>query len=150
MINRETDYAIRAVLCLSRTGGTGSASTAEVARTMEIPYRFLRKLVRPLVRSGVVRSRRGKGGGLTLVRRPEAISLLDVVQAFAPAATKLSLCVDGRSRCGRMGHCAVHRELKEVQRVVDERLGQITFAALAAEPAVGAEKKSKIRCKDTK
>lgn len=133
MINRETDYAIRAVLCLAQAGGSASASTSEVARTMDIPYRFLRKLVRPLVRSGIVSSRRGKGGGLTLKRKPSEISLLDVVQAFAPAATKLSRCVDGRSRCARMGYCTVHRELEQVQRMVDTRLGALTFEQLAAE-----------------
>ncbi|MEI8139570.1 MAG: Rrf2 family transcriptional regulator [bacterium] len=55
MITRETDYSMRLVLALAERHKKGilSASSAEIAAEMDIPYRFLRKLVKRLVVGGI-------------------------------------------------------------------------------------------------
>ena len=47
-----------------------------------MPERFLLQILRNLVNHGILRSTRGVDGGYSLVRRPEEISLLDVIEAI--------------------------------------------------------------------
>ncbi|HOF88108.1 MAG TPA: Rrf2 family transcriptional regulator, partial [Armatimonadota bacterium] len=84
MITRETDYAIRAMLYLAHHAGDGAISAATVAEAMDIPYRFLRRILSRLVGTNLLVSTRGKQGGLRLARDPEEVSLLDVVEAMDP------------------------------------------------------------------
>lgn len=133
MITREADYAVRTVLHLTRKyGGEGRVRSRELADEMEIPYRFFRKLVGRLVDAGLVRSRRGRDGGLLLGRPPDNISLLDVLNAMDPNGVKLNLCLSDARLCGRSGLCPVHDRLVGLQSVLDEKLDEITFESLIA------------------
>lgn len=129
MITRETDYAVRAVLGLSQKG---SASAAELAEGLDIPYRFLRTVIRKLVAKRLVRSRRGKGGGVTLARPARRISLRDVIRAMTPSSLVMNRCLISPSVCGRRPHCAVHAQLRVLQRQLDARLHRVRFDRLAA------------------
>lgn len=133
MITREADYAIRVCLHLARQQRAGATvvGTAAMAQELDIPYRFLRKLVLRLVRCGLVASRRGKGGGVSLAHRPESLTVLTVLRAVAPEATTLNLCLMDGSACRRSGQCTVHRALATVQKTLDRELGRLTFARLA-------------------
>ena len=132
MINRETDYAIRALLRLARQGEGQVVSTTVLAEEMEIPYRFLRRIVLKLGERGLVHSVRGKQGGLQLARPAAAISLLDIVGAVEPTAIALNICLspDGEG-CHRSAECVVHEELAEIQAALHQRLAAVSLAALA-------------------
>jgi Rrf2 family nitric oxide-sensitive transcriptional repressor len=133
MITREADYAIRVCLHLARQqrAGVARTGTAAMAKELEIPYRFLRKLVLRLVRLGLVASRRGKGGGVCLARRPDALTVRDVLSAVAPESTTLNICLMDGCGCRRSRQCTIHRALATVQATLDRELGRLTFARLA-------------------
>lgn len=129
MITRETDYSMRLVLALANRKKRGilSASSAEVAKEMDIPYRFLRKLVKRLVEGGLIESRRGKGGGVALVKGPQDISLYDIVKLTGPRGIELSLCTTDPKSCNRSALCTMQREFFSIQNEVDKRLKKITI-----------------------
>jgi Rrf2 family iron-sulfur cluster assembly transcriptional regulator len=133
MITRETDYSMRLVLALAvrHNKGIDSVSSAAVAEEMDIPYRFLRKLAKRLVSGGLIESRRGKGGGVALARKPKDISLFDVLKATGPRGAELSLCVSEPNACNRSTLCRLHREFKGIQSEVDKRLKAVSLADLA-------------------
>lgn len=132
MITRETDYAMRLVLALAERSrkGVDSVSSADVAKEMDIPYRFLRKLAKRLVAEGIIESRRGKGGGVVLARKPDAISLYDVLKATGPRGVELSPCVSKPQDCKRSALCRLHREFKVIQCEVDGRLKAVSLEDL--------------------
>ncbi|OPZ82866.1 MAG: HTH-type transcriptional regulator IscR [bacterium ADurb.Bin429] len=130
MITRETDYAIRAMLYLAHHAGEGAISAAEVAEAMDIPYRFLRRILLRLVGKELLVSTRGKQGGLRLARNPEMVSLLDIVQAMDPEVITLNSCVLKSALCTRSSYCAVHDELCRIQIFVNAELGAISLARL--------------------
>ncbi len=134
MTTRETDYALRVVLYLSRQSlsGTPTASTSDLAAQMDIPYRFLRKIVRRLVDARLLHSQRGKGGGVELARPPRRISFMDVIAAIDPSSVHLNRCLLHRLACNRSRHCAIHNELHQIQRILDRRLKAIRFDRVAA------------------
>ena len=131
MITRETDYAIRAILGLAQAHGAGRVmSVAELAKRMEIPYRFVRALSRKLVAARLVASKRGHGGGLILARAPKSISMLDVVRAMTPASMVLNRCLLTPAECPRSGHCPVHRQLGTLQGKLETMLKKLRFDQL--------------------
>ncbi len=74
-----TDYSLRVLMHLAH-GGTGLATTSEIARAYDVSENHLVKIVHGLVKLGYVQSVRGKGGGIRLARPAGQINLADVVR----------------------------------------------------------------------
>lgn len=131
LITRETDYGLRAILYLSQQEEGQTVSTADLSEVMGIPYRFLRKIVAKLVAAELINSKRGKGGGLTLARSGETITLLDVVTATEPDAVQLNECLVNPESCLRSGVCSLHEILDTIQQRFIKELSAVNFARLA-------------------
>jgi len=127
MITREADYAIRVVLYLAQHSDEGAVSTADLAEEMDIPYRFLRKIVRRMVEAELVVSQRGQGGGLRLARKEGDISLADVLNAIDPSGVKLNLCMLEGEECQRSKFCVISKKFEVLQEELYEKLRSITF-----------------------
>ena len=80
-VTSKSRYAVLALAELSRAG-EAPTPIAVIAERRDLPLQFLEHLFGTLRRAGLVESRRGVGGGYLLARRPEEISVLDVVQAL--------------------------------------------------------------------
>lgn len=105
-ITRESDYAVRCLLYL-RDNADKYSSVGDISDSMGIPKTFTSKILQKLSRAGLVKSVRGVGGGFSLSRRPEDISLLDVIEAVE-GRVSLNICVLDKKSCDRVDKCAVH------------------------------------------
>ena len=79
-ITSKSPYAVRALVELYRHGDSAPVPIAELAKRGEIPVQFLEQLFATLRRGGVLRSQRGVKGGYSFARRPDDVSVLDVVE----------------------------------------------------------------------
>jgi len=80
-LNRSCQYATAACAHLAGEPRGQRCSSHVIARARKIPDRYLRKVLRPLAAAGILRSVKGPRGGYCLARRPESISMLDIVEA---------------------------------------------------------------------
>src|SRR6516225_12115035 len=80
MLSQTTEYALRLVVQLASEGDR-PVTIPELARATKIPSGYLAKVLRQLSRAGLVHSQRGPNGGSVLLRPPEELTVLDVVQA---------------------------------------------------------------------
>ena len=80
MLSQKTRYAIKALLELASIPPGDSLSSAEIAVRRDIPAKFLEAILAELKRDGLVRGRRGRGGGYQLGQGPEEISFGTVVR----------------------------------------------------------------------
>ncbi len=80
MHSSRLDYALRALLELSKRYGAGPTRVQEIATSQEVPARFLEAVLADLRRAGLVESRRGVKGGYWLARRPDTVSVAEVVR----------------------------------------------------------------------
>lgn len=81
-VSTRGDYACRALLSLSLHGGEGTpTSVRDIAERTGLPQPYLEQILLALKGAGLVRSKRGVGGGYVLARPPEQISLAEVVSA---------------------------------------------------------------------
>lgn len=81
-VSTRGDYASRALLSLAlHDEGTGPTSVRDIAERTGLPQPYLEQILLALKGAGLVRSKRGVGGGYVLARSPDEISLSDIVSA---------------------------------------------------------------------
>jgi Rrf2 family protein len=81
MISKKCEYALKAVLALSRANGNAPMTIHQIATAQGIPERFLEAILRDLKQAGLTESIRGKDGGYRLTRSPSDLTPGDVVRA---------------------------------------------------------------------
>ena len=90
-IPRRVDYGVRAVIYLSVQDPEKCCSITEIAKQQGVPTKFLEKIIRDLLRYGLIKFKRGPRGGYALARSPEQISFSEVIQAIeGPIAVSAS------------------------------------------------------------
>lgn len=79
-ISARADYAVRAALQLAAASDAEPLKAEAIADAQEIPHKFLESILNDMRRGGLVLSQRGASGGYRLARKPEAISIADVIR----------------------------------------------------------------------
>ena len=83
-VTSKSRYALMALVELDlRTRGHGRpVRLVDLAAERGIPEQYLEQLFASLRRAGLVTGHRGAGGGFTFARRPDRLSVLDIVEAL--------------------------------------------------------------------
>ncbi len=81
-LSRTVAYALQATMQLAEKDKKGPVPCSQLANESQMPERFLLQVLRNLVTHGILRSTRGVDGGYSLVRTPNEISVLDVIEAI--------------------------------------------------------------------
>lgn len=131
MISRSASYAIRALSFMAANAPTEWTLNREIARELALPPQFLTKILRSLASVGILASQRGKSGGFRLAKRPEQITLLDVVDAF-DHVTERRRCLLGQAACSDESACALHSEWTIAYGTMLRMLEDRTLADLSA------------------
>jgi len=91
-VSTRGDYASRALLSLVLHADDGPTSVRDIAERTALPQPYLEQILLALKGAGLVRSKRGVGGGYTLARDATEITLAEIVSA-----------VDGPIQAGDFG-----------------------------------------------
>lgn len=130
-ITKQADYAIRAVLYLTKLEPNERAATSQVAQEQHIPPSFLAKIISQLSIAGLLHTSRGARGGVTLARPASEITLLEVVEAIdGPIA--LNECVNDIHACSFGEECPLRPVWCDAQEELVNRLRNTNFAQFAA------------------
>ncbi len=143
-ISRKAEYALRALTAMARKGAAATSQIEELAAAERIPVKFLEQILLTLKRAGLLRSRRGVGGGYQLERPPQGISVGEIVTAidgpFEPmpcageAVRRSGVCA-----CGIAGGCGVGRVFRDLQTAVNQQLSGTSLADVVAREPTGGE-----------
>jgi Rrf2 family protein len=128
-ITRQADYAVRAVLHLTKMGNTERAATSTVAKEQHIPPSFLAKIISQLSIAGLLHTSRGARGGVMLARDPKDITLLEVVEAI-DGPIQLNECVGSEGTCTFDENCPIKPVWCNAQEELVNRLKNTNFADL--------------------
>jgi Rrf2 family protein len=83
------------------------ADAATIAQAAGAPPNYLGKLLRTLSRSGLLDARKGARGGFRLMRKPEAITLFEILDPIEELVSEGD-CILGQGHCGGERRCALH------------------------------------------
>ncbi len=93
-LSKKAEYGLRALAVMAR--GKKSWSIHELSEHEKIPVKFLEQILLALRHAGVLSSRRGVGGGYTLVKPPSETTVGEIIRALdgpiAPVA-----CASGKA-----------------------------------------------------
>ena len=132
-LTRRGDYAVRAMLALAGSGPDAWLSATRIADQMNIPERFLPRVLRDLSKAGLLVARGGRLGGYRLARPADGISLLDVIDAVEPPDA-VPRCIVRGIPCGSDGRCIVHEAFDEARLAHRARLADATLSGLVRRP----------------
>lgn len=139
MLSQKTKYALKALVSLAREGDGRAVVAGALASQERIPRQFLELILLELKHHGLLRSRRGRGGGYSLNRPARDISIGQVIRLFdGPLAlvgcasqTAYAPCAE----CEDVPACNIRVVFKEVRDQTARILDGISLADLSLRPA---------------
>ncbi|MBU2102122.1 MAG: Rrf2 family transcriptional regulator [Candidatus Omnitrophota bacterium] len=137
LLTKHSDYAVRALLFLAKN--QVYSSSRKIATKQGIPYQFLRRILQQLIAGGLVVSRGGGQGGFKLIKKPESVSVVDVIKIFQ-GDVQFSQCMFRRQLCAHRAACVLRREISRIEKIVDNEFRKVTLAKLLSGLTPGARK----------
>jgi Rrf2 family protein len=130
-LSMRTDYALRALFSLADEDGRGPVPIVQLARRNDIPKRFLEHIMLELKSGGWVTSVAGKRGGYVLARKPEEITMGEVVRHFDGALAPIG-CVSAShyKPCSQESVCRFRRVLLDARNMVTRLMDTATLATV--------------------
>lgn len=134
ILSKKTRYAIVALTSLARKYGMGPVQIREIAEEEKIPQSFLENILLDLKKTGILGSNLGKSGGYYLLKKPEDVTLADVVRQFE-GTTSLMYCVSENSYrpcefCKDESSCQIRSVFKEIRDSTNSILARTTLREL--------------------
>ena len=134
ILSKKTRYAIVALIRLAREYGKRPMQIREIAEEEMIPQSFLENILLELKKIGILGSNLGKSGGYYLLKKPEDVTIADVVSHFE-GTLSLMYCVSEKSYrpcefCRDETTCEIRKVFKEIHDTTNEILTRTTLNSL--------------------
>ena len=119
ILSKKTQYAMLALTRLAKEYGNGAILISEIAKSENIPQRFLENILQEMKKLGIVGSRLGKSGGYYLLRDPREIKLVTVVRHFE-GTIAMMYCISEKAYqpcefCRDEESCEIRKVFKKIR-----------------------------------
>ena len=126
LLSQGSQYAISAVIALSKQPRGLAISAADLAKPLNCPAAYLSQVLSKLKPSGIIESRRGLNGGVFLARDPKDITLLEVIETI-DGNDFFTRCFLGIEGCGNVEPCPFHDFWSKERKKIQHWLSNTTF-----------------------
>jgi len=135
MLSNRTKYAIKALLYIYRDQTGAPVHIVDIAKSENIPQKFLELIMLDIKKTGILDSKRGKGGGYFLTQEPEKVLIGTVIRAFeGPIALLPCASVSNYKKCKDCTDedlCSLRALMMDVREKTTYILDQTSLADLA-------------------
>jgi Rrf2 family iron-sulfur cluster assembly transcriptional regulator len=143
-LSTKSRYGLRALFDMAYHAGTLPAQIKDISRRQNISPRYLEQIFQELKRGGLLKSRRGPQGGYFLSRKPQEITVQQVITA-AEGEMALVNCVksgkDCKKACEFDNECVTQKIWQEASKRLNDYLDSVTLKDLCDQAkAMGMEK----------
>ena len=129
---RVTKLADYGIVILTHLAGQGNATSnaRDIAQEARLPLPVVSKILKLLAKDGLLESHRGIKGGYGLARKPEQITVAEIIRALeGPIA--VTECTDRiRGDCGLETGCPVRTNWHLINQAIHQALEKITLAEM--------------------
>ncbi len=129
IFSKPVTYAIKALIHLAEHREKGPILSSTIASAQDIPPAFAVKMLGTLISAGFVYSVRGPGGGFSLLRSPDQITLYEVMALFERMQLAHE-CLLGRGVCSDDAACPIHAIWKQPKQSLLRFLNETTITDL--------------------
>ena len=145
MLAQKSKYALRALLVLAKEYGQGPVLISDIAHREALPHKFLELILLELRNHGILGSKKGKGGGYFLARRPELVHLGEVLRVLeGPLAPLPCVSKTAYVRCAECRDertCGIRMVMKDVRDATARILDQTSLADILKRVELAVEGK---------
>lgn len=132
MFSKETEYALRALIYIyAQNQKENTPGIAEIAEAIDAPQHYMAKILQNLVRKGLVKSRKGKGGGFFFTEKMKQESLKNVVKATEGNSKAVNGCILGLESCSDNNPCPLHEEYAPIRAKINKLLESETIESVS-------------------
>ncbi len=143
MLTKTSINAIQALVYIAQRDGAGPVSPVEIAEQLGASPSYLGKINTQLVKANVLQAHRGIKGGVTLARPPEAIRLLDIVEACQG-----KILGDYCTPYDNLAEvCGFHEAMFRLQEAIVTTLSGWTLRSLLDRPLPAKKLQGKVACR---
>ncbi len=129
-LSRRADYGIRMMVDLACMSNVQGVTIREISQRQDVAEEFLSKIATQAANAGLLTTKPGRSGGLTLAKSADNITLLQVLEAVdGPIA--LNRCTSDPSECLRSNKCTVHPIWEKAQHQLKELISNTLLLELA-------------------
>ncbi len=128
-LSTKSRYGTRMLLDMAQHYNQGPVQLGEIAKRQEISVKYLEQIIIPLKKARLVESVRGPKGGHRLARRPEEITIAEIVSLLEDSSSLVE-CVEDSEVCQRSATCPTRLIWKEASEALFDKLKSITLADL--------------------
>ncbi len=134
-MSKLTDYGLVLLTHLAQGGPAETRTATALAERSHVPAPTVAKILKALSRAGLVVGQRGRRGGYSLAREPDAISVAAVVEAL-DGPVSLTECSTEGGGCSLEPTCPARDRWGPLSRAIQQTLSALPLSALG--PAAGA------------
>lgn len=132
MLSKKAQYSILALVKLAKEYNEGPVLIDNISKSERIPKKFLESILFDLKQLGILASKKGKGGGYYLIKKPEEINLADIIRHI-DGAIALIPCVTYKyyqpcQHCKDEVTCGIRSIVKDIRDETVNLLKKITLA----------------------
>lgn len=128
LINRDTDYAVKALRYIASQKNK-VITASELVKKLRIPRPFLRKILQILNKERILKSYKGQRGGFILALKPNEIFLAELMRIFQ-GPIELNNCLFKKKTCQDVNDCVLKRKVDSIVRHVAAELRSVTLESL--------------------
>jgi len=126
---RMTKHADYGIILMTQLAHGGLYTAPQLATQTRVPLSIVTKILKRLVRTGLLVSHRGVKGGYSLARPPELVTIAEVITALeGPIA--LTECIDSPGTCDLESSCPMRSPWQRINAVVHRALDLLTLKEL--------------------
>lgn len=131
--NKKTEYALLAIehMILKAVEISHISSAREIAEAYRIPPALLAKVMQKLAGKGLIKSVQGTKGGYVLVKKPNDITVADVVEIFDRPVAVAECFKEEKITCPQWNGCLIKGPFYELNHKIHALLAATTVADLA-------------------
>ncbi len=126
-ISTKGRYGLRTLMDISMHQSKGPVTLNDIAERQQISVKYLWQVINPLKTTGMLSVTRGAKGGYALARRPEDITMLEIMNTLE-GPTSLVECITKNDSCNQIDNCVARTVWMEVNQAVEKALIGITLA----------------------
>ena len=130
VFSKSFGYALRGILYVATVSSRKPrVSLDEIAENLDVPRHFLGKVLKKLVKSGIISSTRGPSGGFSLNETTLSTPIAHIVEVSGDQK-KLNACVLSLNTCSSTNPCPLHKQAEVLKREWNTVLADTTIEEL--------------------